>query len=191
MQYAMFFTYSDMVLRPSFTQILRRFFSMHRSNYIGNFIRRIFSVYLDLGIQNVIYRQKSIDSCGCVEIQGAQIRFGIVSIHGKIFVSNILQNTLNISFSFFFFFFCDIIEALKLKSTDKCIKMGTLDHFKYNFSDNNLILLFLLHYIYPITYYILILLQKIIFPIFYVSLYFIILSIYFEFQSRKNLIDSD
>lgn len=94
-------------------------------------------------------------------------------------------------FIFFLFFFCDIIEALKLKSTDKCIKMGTLDHFKNNFSDNNLILLFLLHYIYPITYYILILLQKIIFPIFYVSLYFIILSIYFEFQSRKNLIDSD
>lgn len=61
--------------------------------------------------------------------------------------------------------------------------MGTLDHFKNNFSDNNLIL-FLLHYIYPITYYILILLQKIIFSIFYVNLYFIILSIYFEFQEK-------
>lgn len=76
---------------------------------------------------------------------------------------------------------------------DKCIKMRTLGYFEYIILViiifNNLILLFLLYYVYPIIYYIL--------ALFHLSYILrnlhspFILSLYFEFQSRKNLIDSD
>lgn len=78
---------------------------------------------------------------------------------------------------------------------NECIKMSTLGYFEYIILVviifNNLILLFSLYYIYIYILLFIIFLLFFIFPILCENLHSIILSLYFEFQSRKNLIDSD